>query len=150
MMLSTMMTYSLGNPDISPYHSFPATPRLPPHFSSKLYLSPLAISKSNGRKGSEGLMIIKLDMEKAYDRTEWGLINHVLSFFEFSVECRRLIMHRVSSPRISVLLDGGKLEQFLPSHLQQLPHPNYFPQILFVHWDGKSCWPHLIGTSTTH
>ena len=37
----------------------------------------------NRSKAKTGFMIIKLDLEKAYDSIEWGFINSVLQFFEF-------------------------------------------------------------------
>lgn len=41
------------------------------------------INRFNVQKGSTGHMIIKLDLEKPYDRLEWDFIRKVLHFFNF-------------------------------------------------------------------
>jgi hypothetical protein len=33
------------------------------------------------QKGRTGSMVLKIDLEKAYDRLEWGFIREVLIFF---------------------------------------------------------------------
>ena len=34
-------------------------------------------------KGKEGYMVVKIDLEKAYDRLEWSFIRLVLTHFGF-------------------------------------------------------------------
>lgn len=51
-------------------------------------------------------MIIKLDLDKAYGRLEWGFIRKVLSFFNSPT-----LLHRCTS----ILLNGSNSESFTPS-----------------------------------
>lgn len=71
---------------------------------------------SLGRKqGKNGLMVVKLDLEKAYDRPEWDFIRKTLQFFKFPSSLIELILNCVSSTKINVLFNGGRLETFSPS-----------------------------------
>lgn len=83
------------------------------------------MAKLKSRRGKKGLMIVKLDLVKAYDRMEWHFINHVLEFFDFPSCSRRLIMHCVSSSGVSVLLNGGDSGKGIPPNL----YVHYVPRI---------------------
>ena len=67
------------------------------------------------KRGKEGYMAIKIDLEKAYDRLEWHFIRDILLLYKFPHQLVKLIMSCVSSSSISVLFNGGKLDPFLPS-----------------------------------
>ena len=67
------------------------------------------------KKGKTGFMVIKIDLEKAYDRLEWHFIRDVLELYRLPPPLIKLIMSCVSSSSISVLLNGGKPERFHPS-----------------------------------
>jgi ribonuclease HI len=67
------------------------------------------------KKGRTGSLILKVDLEKAYDRLEWSFIREVLLFFLFPKSLVDLILDCVSSSSISILLNGGKMEVFKPS-----------------------------------
>ena len=67
------------------------------------------------KRGKEGYMAIKIDLEKAYDRFEWHFIQDILLLYKFPRQLVKLIMSCVSSSSISVLFNGGKLDPFLPS-----------------------------------
>lgn len=67
------------------------------------------------KKGKEGFMAIKIDLEKAYDRLEWKFIKDTLTLFKFPTNLIALIMSCVTSSSISVLFNGGALDPFLPS-----------------------------------
>ena len=67
------------------------------------------------KKGKEGYMAIKVDMEKAYDILEWSFVYKVLQAFHFPSNLIKVIMSCVTSTRISILFNEGALEPFKPS-----------------------------------
>ena len=64
------------------------------------------------KKGKEGYMAIKVDLEKAYDRLEWSFIYKVLQAFHFPQNIIKVIMSCVTSTRISIFFNGGTLDPF--------------------------------------
>ncbi|GLT37826.1 hypothetical protein SLA2020_121150 [Shorea laevis] len=69
----------------------------------------------NKRKGRVGDMIVKLDLEKAYDRIEWSFIREALLFFKFPPTLIKIIMSCISSTKFSILINGGISDSFQPS-----------------------------------
>ena len=67
------------------------------------------------KKGNEGYMSIKVDLEKAYDRLEWSFIHQVLIAFQFPQNLIKLIMSCITTSKVSILFNGGALEAFVPS-----------------------------------
>ena len=68
-----------------------------------------------GRKsGKMGNMVIKIDLEKAYDKFECSFIRDVLHAANFPSEMIQLIMSCVSSSTASILVNGGALDLFSP------------------------------------
>uniref|UniRef100_A0A803PQY8 Reverse transcriptase domain-containing protein n=1 Tax=Cannabis sativa TaxID=3483 RepID=A0A803PQY8_CANSA len=66
------------------------------------------------KKGKGGLMAIKIDMNKAYDRLEWKFIEKVLQVFGFHSHFITLIMKCITTISYSILLNGRPLKKFLP------------------------------------
>ena len=68
-------------------------------------------------RSKRGLMALKidLDLEKAFDRLEWSFIHHVLIWFNFPKAWIDFIMSCINSPNLSFLINGEKLDPFLPS-----------------------------------
>lgn len=66
-------------------------------------------------KSKKGIMAIKVDLEKAFDRLEWGFIRQALIFFKFSPDWISLIMSCISFSNLSILLNGDRLKPFQPS-----------------------------------
>ena len=66
------------------------------------------------KKGKEGYMAIRVDLEKAYDQLEWSFVNKVLHAFHFPQNIIKVIMSCVTSPRISILFSEDALDPFNP------------------------------------
>ena len=66
------------------------------------------------RKTKPGLMAIKLDLQKAYDRVNWKFLTAFLLHFGFNETFPRWIMAFVSSVSFEVVVIGGKSECFKP------------------------------------
>lgn len=60
-------------------------------------------------------MILKIDLEKTFDRIEWSYIRSTLDFFNFPHKMTQLIMSCVSFSSISILVNGKKTSFFNPS-----------------------------------
>ena len=73
------------------------------------------IHSMSKKKGRSGVMAIKIDLEKAYDRLWWSFIRDTLKLFELPDSLIALIMSCVSTSTISVLFNKGALESFQPS-----------------------------------
>lgn len=68
------------------------------------------------KKGKTGYMAITIDLENTYDRLEWSFIYKTFQAFHFSQNTIKLIVNYISSTSISILVNGGKLDSFAPSH----------------------------------
>uniref|UniRef100_A0A803PHZ0 Reverse transcriptase domain-containing protein n=1 Tax=Cannabis sativa TaxID=3483 RepID=A0A803PHZ0_CANSA len=66
------------------------------------------------KKGKGGLMEIKLDMLKAYDRIEWNFLQEVLKGHDFDQQVCDLIMECVQPVSYSVLINGVPQKKFFP------------------------------------
>ncbi|XP_060973884.1 uncharacterized protein LOC133039097 [Cannabis sativa] len=72
------------------------------------------IHKIRNKRGLGGLMALKLDMHKAYDKMEWGFLEKVLNANGFNERSRKILMACVSSVSYSVLLNGSPLKKIVP------------------------------------
>ncbi|XP_060963609.1 uncharacterized protein LOC115716507 [Cannabis sativa] len=72
------------------------------------------IHKIRHKKGKGGLIALKLDMHKAYDKMEWKFLEKVLEANGFSEQCRKLLMACVTSVSYTVLLNGCPLKKLIP------------------------------------
>lgn len=66
-------------------------------------------------KGKRGLMIMKIDIKKAYDSMEWSFIIRVLKAYGFSDQFWRLIYSCLNSVTFNFLINGSVSKKFKPS-----------------------------------
>uniref|UniRef100_A0A803Q4P7 Reverse transcriptase domain-containing protein n=1 Tax=Cannabis sativa TaxID=3483 RepID=A0A803Q4P7_CANSA len=66
------------------------------------------------KKGKQGVMAIKTDMSKAYDRLEWSFLLRVLQANGLCAKACNLIMSCVTSVSYSILLNRAPLAPFNP------------------------------------
>lgn len=67
------------------------------------------------QKDKPGSMLLKLDLNKAYDRLEWGFIRKTLVFFNFPHLWVDIIMSCISTSSLTVLINGCTEESFVPT-----------------------------------
>ena len=83
--------------------------------SDNVIIAQELIYSLKNKKGKDGFMVVKIDLEKAYDRLEWSFIKMVLEHFNFPRNIINLIMSYVTTTSASILFNGGKLSSFQPS-----------------------------------
>lgn len=66
------------------------------------------------KQGKGGIMAIKIDLEKAYDRLSWEFIENTLSRAGFNENWTRIIMKCVTTPRLGILWEGEQLNWITP------------------------------------
>ncbi|XP_024178242.1 uncharacterized protein LOC112184205 [Rosa chinensis] len=69
----------------------------------------------NKREGTEGVMALKLDLSKAYDRMEWVFLKMVMARFGFAQDWINMVMNCVSSIRYSFFIRGKPRGHVIPS-----------------------------------
>lgn len=67
------------------------------------------------KKGSKGLMAVKIDLEKAYDQVSWPFLRRVLESAGFCPKLVELIMFTVSTASLSIIWNGSCTQSFRPS-----------------------------------
>ena len=67
------------------------------------------------QKGKRGTILFKIDLEKAYDRVDWGFLHATLLEFGFPLPLVNLIMACVTSSTLSLIWNGNTLPAFAPT-----------------------------------
>lgn len=62
-----------------------------------------------------GYMVLKIDLEKAYDKFEWSFIRDMLCRANLPMDLIEVIMSCVSTVSTSILVNGEALDPFYPS-----------------------------------
>lgn len=66
------------------------------------------------KTGKSGRMIVKVDLEKAYDRISWSFLEQVLLKIGFNAHFTSFILSSLKTTSLSVLWNGKQLETFIP------------------------------------
>lgn len=66
------------------------------------------------KKGYWSWMVLKLDLEKAYERLQWHFIKRMVYHFQFQKNMTDIIMECICSTSVSILLKDGKFNNFKP------------------------------------
>jgi hypothetical protein len=66
--------------------------------------------------GQDGLVAVKLDMSKAYDRVEWNFLEQMMLRMGFAPNWIQVIMNCVRSVTYRVKINGVLSEAFVPEH----------------------------------
>ena len=67
------------------------------------------------KQGKKGLMAVKIDFEKAYDRLRWSFIRDSLLQLRLPQQMVDLVMNCIRSAKLQILWNGEPLEAFTPS-----------------------------------
>lgn len=67
------------------------------------------------KMGRQGLMAIKIDLEKSYDRIKWNFLEEVLRKIGFEDHFVCHIMNYTSQVSLSILWHDNKFDSFQPS-----------------------------------
>lgn len=67
------------------------------------------------RQGKHGVAALKIDMSKAYDRVEWGLLQEMMLKLGFDAKWVQLIMLCVTTVRYSVHREDREVGPIIPS-----------------------------------
>lgn len=88
-----------------------------PHRQSRdnIILAQEIFHSMRAKKGKTGWMVIKLDLEKAYDRLNWAFIKETLVDIGLPNDFINLIWHYISTPKMRILWNGEALEEFAPA-----------------------------------
>ena len=58
-------------------------------------------------KSKKGIVVLKIDLYKAYESVEWSFLDRTLAGFGFPKVIRRLIMFCVSFSALSIVWNGA-------------------------------------------
>lgn len=73
------------------------------------------IVRHYGRKNSTPSCLLKIDIQKAYDTVNWEFLKEMLQALEFPDTFTELIMECVTTPKFSLMLNGGMIGFFKSS-----------------------------------
>ena len=65
------------------------------------------IHKIRKQKGKNGLMLLKIDLQKAYDRVEWSFLDKTMGCLRFSQQVRSFVINCVGSVQYRLVLNGN-------------------------------------------
>lgn len=85
------------------------------HITDNIVIAQEAIHSMRKRTGKNGIMALKVDLEKVYDRVSWAFLFETLHEAGLSAALIDVIMICVSTSSLQVLWNGSLTEAFQPS-----------------------------------
>ncbi|XP_031120447.1 uncharacterized protein LOC116023586 [Ipomoea triloba] len=79
-----------------------------------IILTQEVVHTMNRKRGKKGYMIVKVDLQKAYDSVAWSFLESTLVDFGFPRQMVELISFSLRESDISILWNGRKLPPFSP------------------------------------
>lgn len=73
------------------------------------------VHKVKKYKGKHELMLMKIDIKRAYDSLEWSFVEKALDLWAFSGEVRKLVVSCIITVEYNVLLNGSKTDWLTPT-----------------------------------
>ncbi|XP_010424030.1 PREDICTED: uncharacterized protein LOC104709061 [Camelina sativa] len=74
-----------------------------------------AVHSMHRKKGKKGWMLLKLDLEKAYDRIRWNFLEDTLRVAGLEDRWVQMILQCVKGPSMSILWNGERSTSFTPA-----------------------------------
>ncbi|KAH9745843.1 reverse transcriptase domain-containing protein [Citrus sinensis] len=84
------------------------------HIIDNIVVAQEVVHSMRRKTGKQGLMAIKVDLEKAYDRLNWSFIFETLQLAGLPIKLSRLIMECVTTVKMSILWNGEATKEFSP------------------------------------
>lgn len=84
------------------------------HITDNIITYQEVLNNMRNSRGGKGTMVIKIDLEKAYDRLSWDFIRNTLEEAGFGSEWTRIIMACIESSRLSIKWEGEISDYFRP------------------------------------
>ncbi|XP_052290822.1 uncharacterized protein LOC127900258 [Citrus sinensis] len=85
------------------------------HITENIVIAQEVIHSMRKKTGAKGFMVIKVDLEKAYDRLSWEFINDTLCEARLPLDLIQVIMACITLVQMRVLWNGEVTNEFLPS-----------------------------------
>lgn len=79
------------------------------------FIAQEAIHSMRKKRGKQGWMAIKVDLEKAFDRLSWDFIQDTLLDARIPRSLVEVIMNCITSPTMQVIWNGKVLDHFRPT-----------------------------------
>ncbi|KAH9716124.1 reverse transcriptase domain-containing protein [Citrus sinensis] len=84
------------------------------HITENIIVAQEIIHSMRRKKGRQGFMAIKVDLEKAYDRLSWNFIHGTLQELNLPIGLTNLIMACITIAKMNILWNGELTSEFSP------------------------------------
>ncbi|CAL1356637.1 unnamed protein product [Linum trigynum] len=85
------------------------------HITDNILILQETVHSMARKKGKKGMMLLKLDLAKVYDRLDWDFFEEPITLAGLPQSIIRVIMKCVTTVEMQVLWEGGETQSFKPS-----------------------------------